>query len=74
MDFTRDKRLDRLPVPTLVVWGSADKVNRPSGGQLLASRMPNCDLYLVANTGHWVQFERAELFNRLCADFLGGRR
>jgi 4,5:9,10-diseco-3-hydroxy-5,9,17-trioxoandrosta-1(10),2-diene-4-oate hydrolase len=74
MDFTRDKRLSRLPVPTLVLWGAADKVNRPSGGRMLADRMPNCDLYEVANTGHWVQFERAELFNRLCADFLAGRR
>lgn len=74
MDFTRDALLSRLPVPTLVLWGAADKVNRPSGGRMLAERMPNCDLYEVANTGHWVQFERAELFNRLCADFLAGRR
>ncbi|ULR53368.1 alpha/beta fold hydrolase [Streptomyces deccanensis] len=74
MDFTRDDRLRRLPVPTLVLWGAADKVNRPSGGRMLAERMPNCDLYLVANTGHWVQWERAELFNALCADFLAGRR
>ncbi|GHG90396.1 alpha/beta fold hydrolase [Streptomyces lanatus] len=74
MDFTRDRRLSRLPVPTLVLWGAADKVNRPSGGRMLADRMPNCDLYEVAGTGHWVQFERAELFNRMCADFLAGRR
>ncbi|WOP07369.1 alpha/beta fold hydrolase [Streptomyces cyaneofuscatus] len=74
MDFTRDARLCRLPVPTLVLWGAQDRVNRPSGGPMLAERMPNCDLYMAANTGHWVQFERAELFNRLCADFLAGRR
>ncbi|MGW3401881.1 alpha/beta fold hydrolase [Streptomyces zhihengii] len=74
MDFTRDKRLNRLAVPTLVLWGTADKVNRPSGGRMLAERMPNCDLYEVANTGHWVQWERAGLFNRLCADFLAARR
>ncbi|MFE8015891.1 alpha/beta fold hydrolase [Streptomyces antibioticus] len=74
MDFTRDKRLNRLAVPTLVLWGAADKVNRPSGGRMLAERMPNCDLYEVANTGHWVQWERAELFNQLCAAFLAGRR
>lgn len=74
MDFTRDPRLARLPVPTLVLWGAEDRVNRPGGAAMLADRMPNCDLYLVANTGHWVQFERAELFNRLCADFLAGRR
>ncbi|MFE3373151.1 alpha/beta fold hydrolase [Streptomyces sp. NPDC059173] len=74
MDFTRDARLSRLPVPALVLWGAQDRVNRPSGGPMLAERMPNCDLYMAANTGHWVQFERAELFNRLCADFLAGRR
>ncbi|MFD5536302.1 alpha/beta fold hydrolase [Streptomyces sp. NPDC127079] len=74
MDFTRDARLSRLHVPTLVLWGAADQVNRSSGGRMLAERMPNCDLYEVANTGHWVQFERAVLFNRLCADFLAGRR
>ncbi|MFC8515397.1 alpha/beta fold hydrolase [Streptomyces sp. NPDC057257] len=74
MDFTRDARLSRLPVPTLVLWGASDKVNRPSGGSMLAERLPDCDLYLVANTGHWVQFERPELFNRLCADFLAARR
>ncbi|MFF7468576.1 alpha/beta fold hydrolase [Streptomyces sp. NPDC008092] len=73
-DFTRDRRLERLPVPTLVLWGAADRVNRPSGGRMLAERMPDCDLYMVANTGHWVQWERAELFNRLCGDFLAGRR
>ncbi|MEV7085521.1 alpha/beta fold hydrolase [Streptomyces sp. NPDC093085] len=74
MDFTRDPRLKRLPVPTLVMWGAADRVNRPSGGRMLAARMPDCDLYVAANTGHWVQFERAALFNRMCADFLGGHR
>ncbi|GGN36319.1 alpha/beta fold hydrolase [Streptomyces fuscichromogenes] len=73
-DFTRDRRLARLPVPTLVLWGAADQVNRPAGGRMLAERMPDCDLYMVANTGHWVQWERAELFNSLCADFLAGRR
>jgi len=70
MDFTRDKRLAKVQAPTLVVWGADDKVNRPSGGQTLASTMPNCDLYLAAKTGHWVQWERAELFNALATEFL----
>jgi len=71
MDLTRDKRLAKVQAPTLVVWGQDDKVNRPSGGPVLASTMPSCDLYLAANTGHWVQWERAELFNSLAIDFLG---
>lgn len=70
MDLLRDKRLSRAATPTLVLWGADDKVNRPSGGMLLAERMPRCDLYLVARTGHWVQWERPNLFNSLTAAFL----
>ena len=70
MDLLRDKRLSRAATPTLVLWGADDKVNRPSGGLLLAERMPRCDLYLVARTGHWVQWERPDLFNSLTAAFL----
>ncbi|WP_433673022.1 alpha/beta fold hydrolase [Nocardia sp. CA-136227] len=70
MDFTRDSRLREVAHPTLVIWGADDKVNRPTGGRMLAEAMPNCDLYLAANTGHWVQWERADLFNALATAFL----
>ncbi|MET8428562.1 alpha/beta hydrolase [Nocardia sp. NPDC004860] len=70
MDFTRDSRLHKVEQPTLVVWGTGDKVNRPEGGRMLVDAMPNCDLYLAANTGHWVQWERADLFNTLATAFL----
>ncbi|MGW0035376.1 alpha/beta fold hydrolase [Gordonia sp. NPDC003376] len=72
MDFTRDPRLAQLQTRTLVLWGQDDKVNRPSGGQMLVDRMPDADLVAVARTGHWVQWERADLFNRIVGDFLDG--
>lgn len=72
MDFTRDQRLSTLPTRTLVIWGENDKVNKPAGGQMLVDRMPNADLLMTARTGHWVQWERADLFNRVVADFLDG--
>lgn len=74
MDFTRDARLATVNHPTLVVWGEADQVNRPAGARMLAERMPNCDVYMAARTGHWVQWERADLFNELAAAFLGKSR
>lgn len=70
MDLTRDKRLRHLPNPTLVLWGRDDKVNRPAGGPLLLDAMPNAELVMTSHTGHWMQWERAELFNQLVADFL----
>lgn len=73
MDFTRDRRLSDLKTPTLVIWGRDDKVNKPSGATLLGDRMPNADVIITANTGHWVQWERADLFNTVTAAFLGGK-
>ena len=70
MDLARDKRLKHLKTPTLVLWGRDDGVNRPSGGSMLANLMPNADLVMTSRTGHWMQWERAELFNRMAVDFL----
>lgn len=70
MDLTRDPRIKRLPNPTLVLWGRDDKVNRPAGGPLLLNMMPNAELVMTSHTGHWMQWERAELFNQLVAEFL----
>ena len=70
MDLTRDSRLQTLTTPTLVLWGRDDKVNRPSGGPMLLNLMPNAELVMTSHTGHWMQWERADLFNRLVTDFL----
>lgn len=70
MDLTRDGRLKRLQTPTLVLWGRDDKVNRPAGGPMLLNLMPNAELVMTSRTGHWMQWERADLFNRLVVDFL----
>jgi 4,5:9,10-diseco-3-hydroxy-5,9,17-trioxoandrosta-1(10),2-diene-4-oate hydrolase len=71
MDLTRDSRLAHLRTPTLVLWGRDDKVNRPTGGPMLVNLMPNAELVMTSHTGHWMQWERADLFNRLVNDFLG---
>ena len=70
MDITRDRRLAGLTTPTLVIWGRDDKVNNPSGAAMLGKRMPNADVLVTANTGHWVQWERADFFNTVTTAFL----
>ena len=70
MDFSRDPRLKRCNTPTLVIWGADDKVNRPSGAETLQKTMKNCDVYLFAQTGHWVQWERAAHFNAVTTSFM----
>ncbi|UTT65847.1 alpha/beta fold hydrolase [Janibacter sp. CX7] len=70
MDLSRDRRLAECQVPTLVVWGTEDKVNRPSGGPRLARTMPRCDLVMWSRTGHWAQWEQAERFNALAIEHI----
>ncbi|MFZ0228144.1 MAG: alpha/beta fold hydrolase [Mycobacterium sp.] len=70
MDLTRDRRLEHLATSTLVLWGRDDKVNRPAGGPMLVKLMPNAQLVMTSHTGHWMQWERADLFNRLVTEFL----
>lgn len=70
MDLARDKRLAAVLAPTLVLWGQDDKVNRPAGARLLMNTMPNAELVMTSHTGHWVQWERADLFNELVSEFL----
>jgi pimeloyl-ACP methyl ester carboxylesterase len=70
MDLTRDRRLRRLGTPTLVLWGRDDQVNRPAGGPMLLNLMPNAELVMTSHTGHWMQWERADLFNQLVTEFL----
>ena len=69
-DLTRDSRLKKLRTPTLVLWGRDDKVNPPAGGPMLLNTMPNAELVMTSHTGHWMQWERAELFNELVTEFL----
>ncbi len=74
LDFLLDTRLGRLPHPTLVLWGTEDRVNPPEGALALQRQMKACDAYLFARTGHWVQWERAAEFNAAVAAFLGAER
>lgn len=70
MDLTRDRRLSQVTAPTLVMWGAADRVNRPSGAARLAAALPRCDVWIAADTGHWLPWERADSFNALTNAFL----
>jgi len=71
MDLLLDPRLEAFDHPTLVLWGTEDRVNPSSGAQLLQAKLPVCDVRLFSRTGHWVQWERADEFNAAVAAFLG---
>jgi 2-hydroxymuconate-semialdehyde hydrolase len=55
---------------TLVVHGRDDKVIPVSNSVALASMIPNAQLHVYPNCGHWTQIEWASSFNALVGAFL----
>jgi len=69
-------RLGELRCPVFGLWGVNDKFCPVSGALRIAESCRNTRVLLLSECGHWVMVEHADVFNRLCADFLedGGSR
>lgn len=63
-------RLSEIGCETLIFWGASDKFCPLETSINLLDNIPRSRLVTMASCGHWVQVEKAELFNRLTVDFL----
>jgi len=59
-----------LKKPTLLLWGAQDRGVSVERGLLLFHLIPNAEFHLFDRCAHWVQWDQAERFNQLVADFL----
>jgi 4,5:9,10-diseco-3-hydroxy-5,9,17-trioxoandrosta-1(10),2-diene-4-oate hydrolase len=65
-------RLDEVTRPIFVLWGLNDEFCPESHARLFLDACPDVRCLTFSRTGHWVQVERAEEFNRYSLDFLNG--
>jgi pimeloyl-ACP methyl ester carboxylesterase len=56
------RRLHRINVPTLVLWGSQDRVTPPDYGQRFAAAIPNAEFRLIDGAGHYAHLEQPDRF------------
>lgn len=63
-------RLDEIQAETLIVWGRNDRFVPLDVGLRILANLPNARMHIFNKCGHWAQWEHAEAFNRLVADFL----
>jgi pimeloyl-ACP methyl ester carboxylesterase len=57
--------------PTLLIWGEHDVTADPNAlASVLAERAPGCSMRMVEGAGHWVQYERASIVNKLLSNWL----
>jgi 2-hydroxy-6-oxonona-2,4-dienedioate hydrolase len=64
------KKLGKLTMPSLLIWGKEDKITPPFVGEEFHKLLPNSELHLMDRCGHAPMMERPEEFNIILNDFL----
>ena len=65
-----EARLAGLAAPTLVLFGTLDRVIAPAMGRFYKDLIPNCHLMFVYDAGHGISTDRPEAFAEVVGDFL----
>lgn len=61
---------DRIRTPTLIVWGSRDRVLPPAEAERLRARIPGSRVVVLPGAGHLPQREQPEALARAVAEFV----
>jgi pimeloyl-ACP methyl ester carboxylesterase len=73
----RDPQLEaamrELNVPTLVLFGSEDKITPAEYGRLYRELLPNCQFVIVYDAAHAIDGDRPEAFAAIVTDFVEHR-
>ena len=62
--------MSAISAPTLIFHGREDRVIPLATSLRLFELIPEAQLHVFGNCGHWTQIEHAAEFNRLLSDFL----
>ena len=62
--------LENIKQETLLIWGREDRVIPLDCYVPLMKTIPNAQLHVFPNCGHWAQWEKADEFNELVLNFL----
>jgi pimeloyl-ACP methyl ester carboxylesterase len=63
-------RLARIRIPTLVLWGEADRVATQDYGRAFAAAIPGARFATIARAGHFPHLEQPDAFARAVLDFV----
>lgn len=63
-------RLSEIQAQTLVVWGRDDRFVPLDVGLRVIWGIPNAEMHIFNQCGHWAQWEHADKFNRMVLEFL----
>jgi pimeloyl-ACP methyl ester carboxylesterase len=69
-----EDQLAALKSRTLILWGKNDHGTSLDQALLLFQKIPQAELHIFDQCAHWVQWDHADRFNTLVADFLNADR
>ena len=67
-------RLHRIRIPTLVLWGAADRVAKVEYGRSYAAAIEGARFETIEGAGHFPHLEQPQAFARAVTDFIQTRR
>jgi pimeloyl-ACP methyl ester carboxylesterase len=70
IEYDARHRLEEIEIPTMIVWGTDDRVIPSAAAFSYNRRIPHSRLEIFERTGHVPQLERPARFNRLLDEFL----
>jgi pimeloyl-ACP methyl ester carboxylesterase len=62
--------MHKLAVPTLLTWGRDDRVSPPDMALIPMRTIPNAELHIFPNSGHWAMIEAKQAFESTVLAFL----
>jgi pimeloyl-ACP methyl ester carboxylesterase len=62
--------MHKVSCPTLLTWGRDDRVSPPDMSMVPMRLIPNAELHIFPNCGHWVMIEAKKAFEGAVLDFL----
>jgi pimeloyl-ACP methyl ester carboxylesterase len=65
------RRLHRIDVPTLLLWGESDRIVTPAYGRAYAKLIPHARFELIPAAGHAPHIEQPDAFVKHVVQFLG---
>ncbi|WP_197506306.1 alpha/beta fold hydrolase [Mycobacterium sp. ACS4054] len=66
--------MHKLTAPTLLTWGRDDRVSPPDMALIPMRTIPNAELHIFPNSGHWSMIEAKEAFESTVLAFLSRGR
>src|SRR5260370_36148228 len=68
-DYSND--LTDIDAPTLIIAGREDAVRKPEDAEFIHRGIRDSHLEIIDDSGHLMNLEQPEIFNRAVLDFLG---